>query len=185
MALTPRSGFSRLDACNRKAKAERLLYAFSSATAAERTGMKGMMLMTAKEYLQQLQKLDVVINQRIHEKDDLRARLLRIGSADYSKERVKTSRSAGAGYEKQIVKIIDLENEIDSLIDKYVDLKHKVIGEIHNINKADHIKLLYKRYVENKMLEVIADEMSYSYQYIKELHRHALQEFSTTYPNLP
>ncbi len=147
--------------------------------------MKGMMLMTAKEYLQQLQKLDVVINQRIHEKDDLRARLLRIGSADYSKERVKTSRSAGAGYEKQIVKIIDIENEIDSLIDKYVDLKHKVIGEIHNINKADHIKLLYKRYVENKMLEVIADEMSYSYQYIKELHRHALQEFSTTYPNLP
>ena len=32
--------------------------------------------MTAKEYLQQLQKLDTVINQRILEKDDLRTRLL-------------------------------------------------------------------------------------------------------------
>ena len=42
--------------------------------------------MTAKEYLQQLQKLDVVINQRIMEKDDLRARLLRIGSASYARE---------------------------------------------------------------------------------------------------
>lgn len=80
--------------------------------------------MTAKEYLQQLQKLDTVINQRILEKDDLRTRLLRIGSADYTKERVKTSRSAGAGYEKQIVKIIDLENEIDSLIDRYDLCKH-------------------------------------------------------------
>ena len=141
--------------------------------------------MTAKEYLQRLQKLDVVINQRIMEKDDLRARLLRIGSANYAGERVKTSRSSEAAYEKRIVRIIDLENEIDGLIDQYVDLKHKIIGEIHNINKADHIKLLYKRYVENKMLEVIADEMSYSYQYIKELQRHALQEFTTTYPNLP
>ena len=124
--------------------------------------------MTAKEYLQQLHKADVIINQRIQEKADLRARLS----------------SIGAGYERQIARIIDLENEIDSLIDDYVDLKHKIIGEIHNMKKPDHIRILYKRYVENKRLEQIAVEMNYTYQYVRELHGYALQEFETTYTNL-
>lgn len=140
--------------------------------------------MTAKEYLQQLYKADVIINQRIQEKADIRARISSIGGFDYTKERVQTSLPAGAGYEREIVKLIDLENEIDCLIDTYVDLKHKIIGEIHNLKKPDHIKLLYKKYVEQKRLEVIAVEMNYTYQYIKELHGYALQEFSKTYPNL-
>ena len=135
--------------------------------------------MTAKEYLQQLHKADVIINQRIQEKADLRARLSSIGSFDYSKERVQTSLP-----ERQIARIIDLENEIDSLIDDYVDLKHKIIGEIHNMKKPDHIRILYKRYVENKRLEQITVEMNYTYQYVRELHGYALQEFETTYTNL-
>jgi len=140
--------------------------------------------MTAKEYLQQLHKADVIINQRIQEKAALRARLSSIGSFDYSKERVQTSLPEGANYEWQIVKIIGLENEIDSLLDDYAALKHKIIGEIHNMKKSDHIRLLYKKYVENKRLELIAVEMNYTYQYVRELHRYALQEFETTYTNL-
>ncbi len=45
--------------------------------------------MTAKEYLRQLHKADVIINQRIQEKTDLRAKFSSIGSFDYSKERVR------------------------------------------------------------------------------------------------
>lgn len=140
--------------------------------------------MKAKEYLQQLHRADVIIKQRMQEKADLRTRLSSIGSFDYSKERVQTSLSGCAGYERQIVKIIDLENEIDRLIDDYVGLKHKIIGEIHNMKNPDHIRMLYKRYVENKRLEQISVEMNYTYQYARELHGYALQEFETTYTNL-
>lgn len=101
-------------------------------------------VMTAKEYLQQLHKADVIINQRIQEKADLRARLSSIGSFDYSKERVQTSLPEGAGYEKQIAKIIELEKEIDRLIDEYIDLKHKIIGQIHELRNERHIEILYK-----------------------------------------
>lgn len=140
--------------------------------------------MTAKEYLQQLQRADVIINQRIQEKADLHSKLFSVRGFDYTKERVQMTLPVGSGYEREIVKLIDLENEIDSLIDAYVDLKHKIIGEIHNLRKPDYIKLLYKRYVEHKRLEMIAVEMNYTYQYIKEIHGYALQEFSKTYPNL-
>lgn len=133
--------------------------------------------MTAKEYLQQLHKADVIINQRIQEKADLRARLSSIGSFDYSKERVQTSLPEGAGYERQIEKIIDLENEIDQLIDDYVDLKHKIIGEIQNLNNTDQIKILYKRYVLGEKFEQIAVDLNFSIRNVYKIHGYALREF--------
>ena len=134
-------------------------------------------VMTAKEYLQQLHKLDVIIEQRIQEKSDLRERLSSIGSFDYAKERVQTSFPEGAGYEKQIMKVIDLEKEIDYLIDNYVNLKHTIIGQLHELRNGKYIEILYKRYVENKKLEQIAIEMDYSYNHIRHIHGYALQEF--------
>ncbi len=134
--------------------------------------------MTAKEYLQQLHKANVIINQRNQEKADLRVMLSSIGSFDYSKERVQTSLSAGAGYEKQIANLIDLENEIDQLIDEYINLKHKIIGEIHELQNSKHIEILYKRYVEEKKIERVALEMNYTFQYVVFLHGNALKEFS-------
>lgn len=132
--------------------------------------------MTAKEYLQQLHKADVIINQRIQEKDSLRERLSSIGSLDYSKERVQTSLPVCAGYERQIARIIDIENEIDALIYDYVALKHKITGQLHELRNGKYIEILHKRYVENKSLEKIAVEMGYSYDYIKHAHGHALQD---------
>ena len=140
--------------------------------------------MTAKEYLQQLQRLDIMIDQRIQEKADLQARLLGTGGVDYSRERVQTGSLGNAAYEAKVIRMIDLETEIDGLIDQYVDLKHRIIGEIQGMKKTDHIKLLYMKYVENRKLEQIADEMSYTYQYIREMHRAALKEFAHAYTNL-
>ena len=52
--------------------------------------------MTAKEYLQQLHKLTVTIEQRKQEKADLRESLYHISGIDYSKERVRGSSPAGS-----------------------------------------------------------------------------------------
>ncbi len=134
--------------------------------------------MTAKEYLQQLHRADVIINQRIQEKADLQLRLSSVGGFDYTKERVQTSLSVGARYEREVVKILELENEIDCLIDNYVDLKHKIIGEIHELQNSKYIEILYKRYVEEKRLEEVAVEMNYTFQYVILLHGYALKEFS-------
>ncbi len=137
--------------------------------------------MKAKEYLRQLHKVDVIINQRIQEKEDLRAKLSSIGSFDYSKERVQTSIPESARYEAQIAKIIEIEDEIDRLIDEYIDLKHKMIGQIHSLHDTNCVEVLHKRYVENKRLEMIAVEMNYDYNYIRHIHGRALQEFQKRY----
>lgn len=133
--------------------------------------------MKAKEYLQQLQRLDTVINQKIKEVHDLRLQAQSTGGLDYSKERVQTSPSGDAPFVKLIGRVIDLEVEINAEIDRYVDEKHKIINEIQALKDADHISLLYKRYVEFKKFEVIAVEMNYTYRYVLNMHGYALKDF--------
>jgi hypothetical protein len=133
--------------------------------------------MKAKEYLQQLQRLDTVINQKIKEVHDLRLQAQSGGGLDYSKERVQSSPSGDAPFVKPICRIIDLEAEINAEIDRFVDEKHKIINQIQGLKNSDYINLLYKRYVEFKSLEKICVEMNFSYDYIKHLHGYALQDF--------
>lgn len=140
--------------------------------------------MTAKEYLQQLQRLNTVIDQKIKELGDLRIMSTSVGGIDYSKDRVQTSPSNDAPFVKIINKMIELDEEINREIDFFVDEKHRIINQIQGLQNSKHIEILYKRYVEFKRLEVVAVEMNFTYQYIVELHGYALKEFQNTYENL-
>lgn len=133
--------------------------------------------MRAKEYLQQLQRLDTLINQRIKELYNLRVMLTNIGSFDYSKDRVQTSSSGDAPFVKTIGKIVELEEEINREIDNFIDEKHKIINQIQSLKNSKYIDILYKHYVEMKHLEIIAVDMNFSYNYIKHLHGCALKDF--------
>lgn len=140
--------------------------------------------MTAKEYLLQLQRLNTMIDQKIKELVDLRSVSMGIGCVDYSKNKTKTVPSGEAPFVKIIDKMVDLDEEIGNEIDAFVDKKHDIINQIQGLRKHKHIEILYKHYVEYKRLEVIAVEMNFTYQYIVELHGHALKDFQKTYENL-
>ncbi len=133
--------------------------------------------MTAKEYLQQLKRLDIAINQKTRELDDLRSKSRIVKGIDYSKDRVQTSSSGDAPFVKLIERIADLEKEIDTEINEFVDEKHKIINQIQSLKNANHSRLLYERYVEYKSLEQICDDMKFSHAYIKHMHGDALQNF--------
>lgn len=133
--------------------------------------------MKAKEYLQQLKRLDTMINQKNQELGDLRLRAKCAGSVNYSQERVQTSPTGEGAFAKLVEKILDLESEINIEIDVFIDKKHAIINQIQSLQNTDYTKLLYKRYVEYKSLERICVEMGFSYNYIKHLHGYALQNF--------
>ncbi len=140
--------------------------------------------MKAKEYLQQLQRLDIIINQKIKEIQNLRLKSQSTGDIDYSEERVQLSFSGNAPFVKLIEEIIDLEAKINTEINTFVEEKHKIINRIQGLKNSDYIALLFKRYVEFKKFETIAIEMNFTYQYILNMHGYALKEFETTYENL-
>ena len=135
--------------------------------------------MTTKEYLTQVRKLKILIEQRQKELDQLTEQKLNsVSGIDYSKIPVKGARRVGASFEQAAVQSLDLAEEIAGLIKKYTDLKHRIIGEIQQLDKPEYMQVLYKRYVENKRLEEIAREMNYDDVYIRRLHGRALQEFA-------
>lgn len=139
--------------------------------------------MKAKEYLGNLRVLKTKLDQKQTQLLELAMTRGNIGSFDYSKERVQTSGN-GNQVENDAIKLVMLESKIRADIIEFEFEKDKIIREIHSMKNHEHITLLFKRYVEFKRLEEIAVEMNYTYQYVRELHGCALQEFETTYTNL-
>lgn len=140
--------------------------------------------MKAKEYLRQLYRLDVIIKQKLREKEELYYLLRGISGIDYSREKIQASRPNEAPFAKILEKAAGLDEEINSEIDKFVDLKHLIIKQIQSMEEHNYIELLYKRYVEFKDFSTIADEMNFVVQYVIELHGKALKAFERTYENL-
>lgn len=136
--------------------------------------------MTAKEYLSQLKILDIKINQRLRQKEELKEIMYSIPAVNTENERV--SGGVKRNYNK-VDKYTDMEREIDKIIDQFVDLKHKIVGEIQLLNNPLFMDILYKRYVEFKGLELISVEMCYNYNYIRRMHGIALKKFDETILN--
>ena len=138
--------------------------------------------MTAKEYLRQLKNLEIKIDQRRLERDRLIADAMGNGSPRLNPDKVQTS-CAGDQMGDRLAEAADIQKEIDWLINKLIADRHKIIGEIHTLNDARYIQILYLHYVEGKKLEVVAETMvksngePYSYDHIASLHGMALQEF--------
>jgi hypothetical protein len=134
--------------------------------------------------LQQLKKLNTLINQKIRELDDLRIMSTSISSIDYSKDRVQTSPSGEAPFVKIINKMQTLNEEINVEIDKFVDKKHIIINQIQELHNPLYIDLLFKVYVEFKRYEVVAVEMNYTIRNIYIIHGKALQAFQNKHGEL-
>ena len=135
--------------------------------------------MTAKEYLTQVRKLRILIEQRQKELDRLADQKLgAVSGIDYGKIPVQGGRRVGASFEQAAVQCLDLREEIDGLIRDYTHLRHKIIGQIQQLDRPEYLQVLYKRYVEEKHWEEISVEMGYSCDHIRHLHGYALREFS-------
>lgn len=132
--------------------------------------------MKAKEYLKQVELLDVKIRQKKIELEGLKEDATCTGAFDYSSEKVQTSAKADS-MSKKVTKYVDLEKEIHEDIERFTELKHKVIGQIHMLDDITYMKILFKKYIEFKTLKTIAKEIGYSYDRTRHAHGYALLEF--------
>lgn len=130
--------------------------------------------MTAKEYLQQIEILDELIEAKQVELFQLR-RLATSVTVPTDREAVQTSGTSDKVGE-MVVKIVDLETKINEMIDDFIDQKSSCINIIDQLQSPLQHKILHKHYVQYKPLTVIASEIGYSYQYVLEIHQKALQE---------
>ena len=135
--------------------------------------------MTTKEYLGQIIRLDMKINNRLLEIEQARKLACSISAISYE-ERVQTT----PNFDKigtALCKIEQMQERLNNLIDEYVDKKMALIEQIENIENEIHRTILYKKYVNGELFTKMEEEFNYSYRNLMRHYKKALIVFEEKY----
>ena len=139
--------------------------------------------MNAKEYLRQIEVLDVKIKQREDQLSRLRETAGGAAAIRYDKVNIQ-SNPAPDTLERNVLRIMELEKKIMKDKCKMEEIKDTIIGQIHALDDKRYIDILFLRYVKFERFEKIAVDMSYDYVYLRALHGEALGMFENKYANI-
>ena len=128
---------------------------------------------SAKQFLEQAWRLDEEIKCKVEQLDVLNA--LATHTTSTLSGMPHTSGHEGSKLEDTIVKIVDLQEEINADIDRLVDLKKKIGQLIDTIENRDLRLILELRYLCQKRWDEIKVRMNISENQVFILHRQALQ----------
>ena len=135
--------------------------------------------MEARQYLEVIERLDSLIENKALELAQLRDLSISLGApADDGSGIRATGVSDRIG--NISIRIVDLEREISALVEK----KQQRLDVIEAAPDFLQYTVLYKRYVQCKKLTTISYEEGYSYQYIVEVHQKALHYVQERTKNL-
>ena len=138
--------------------------------------------MQAKEFLNKIRYIDMMIDCKVEQLEDLRSRIISLGSPSFG-DKVQSSLNPDK-FTNTINNILELEKDIDNDIDKLVDLKREAREIIEKLDNDVEKLVLYKRYFDRKTFEQISVEMSYSWKHIHRLHSNALNDFDKLYKDV-
>ena len=130
--------------------------------------------MKAINYLKQIKIMDAKINADIDELASLEALATRTTSV-LGGDRVQSSGSQQKMADS-VAKIVDLREQINAEIDRFIDYKQEA-RELISECDAECITLISKRYFQFKTWESIAVDMNFTYQWVSGgLHQKALAQ---------
>lgn len=127
-----------------------------------------------KKYLSQAFGLNQRIESKLGQIEELHD-LATKATVTYSDMPKNTNRS-GSRMEDAIIKIIDLESEINQDMIQLVELKKDIIGRIKAVESTELQTVLELRYLSYMRWEEIAIELGYGIDNVFRLHRNALDE---------
>jgi DNA-directed RNA polymerase specialized sigma subunit len=127
----------------------------------------------AKEFLNQVKKLDLQIKNKIIEKQQWKDMALGI-TANMDGERVQSS-GTQSKMADAVVKCVDMEAEIDSLVDKLIDVKKEVIQTIEQLENPTEYNLIHMRYIQYIPLKDISEKWGMEYTNVTTIHGRALK----------
>lgn len=138
--------------------------------------------MIVKEYLEQVRYLDQRIDSKVEQLTSLKHLATKCTSI-----LTGMPRSGGSGkssMENVLVKIVDLQEEINRDIDQLIDLKREVGRLIAGVDDLEYRVILEKRYLCYETWEQIALELGYSDKWVRQLHRRALDAINSFTENV-
>lgn len=131
--------------------------------------------MKAREYLQQLRKMDLMI---INKKTQILFLWDMARSITSTLKEVNVQGSGSADpMADTVAKIVDLQTEIKGDIDHYVEAKLEAIRLINMVDNDEYISILFRRYINYDSWRMIASDMHYTRQSVIKKHDLAIDAF--------
>ena len=132
--------------------------------------------MNAKEYLSQAIWLDRMIDSKLEQLEMLKSLAMKVTSS-FTKEKISGGNIEKSKMESTMVKVIDLEHEINADIDRLVNLKKDIQDTINKMDDINQQLLLELRYLSGNGWDEIAASMGYDPRTVYRIHGKALKEF--------
>lgn len=139
--------------------------------------------MKAREYLNQLKKLNKMIENKLAEREQWKAiaqnvtpqsNSVRINGVLYGVEKVQSNGSQSKMADA-VERYIDVENEINECIDALIDTRQEIISVIEQLATTEY-DILHKLYVQYFTLHEVAEAIGYSYSWVTTAHGRALKQ---------
>lgn len=127
----------------------------------------------AQVYLEQVEKLDVLIECKQIEKRQWRDLALSI-TASMGGERVQASGSHSK-MANAVTKCLGAEDDIAEVVDRLIAAKRDVVHTIEQVENPTEYKILHMRYIQHLSLKTIADHYGSDYTWATTCHGRALK----------
>lgn len=127
--------------------------------------------MNIYEWLEQVQKLDQLINAKLSEREQLWALATRVTPDTDGMPHGKGEVSDPVG--NAVVKLVALAEEINQLVDMYVAHKQKVISALEEL-PAKEYGVLHRHYIKYMSWNAVAEDMGYCKQQIWRIRKKAI-----------
>lgn len=134
---------------------------------------------TTKQYLNQIKRLDKMIENKLDEICRLREMAVTI-SANLDKDIVQTS-GAHDKIGDSVAQIVDLENETNAIVSELADKKRTIVNQIDSMANDDHYEILTYKYVQKLEFREIFLKMKISERKMYTVYRQAIKEFERLY----
>lgn len=132
--------------------------------------------MTAKEYLNQARRLDQLIDINICELNYWQDLSRKISSSNFE-QNYSSNRNIVPPFVKCLGKIDELQKEVNSDIDRLVDLREQIELSIKSVHNPNERMVLQLRYINGQTWETIAEELHADRSTVIRWHCKALYNF--------
>ena len=138
--------------------------------------------MKAKEFLNQVEKLDKLIGNKMIEKEQWKsiamgvtsgAETVMIHGVAHLPDKVQSSGNPQKMADA-VARYVDIEAEITEIIDRLIDTKQEVISVIEKLNAIEY-DLLHKVYIQHQTLRDVAIACERTYSWVTTVHGRALK----------
>lgn len=130
--------------------------------------------MNAQQWLEQVRKLDQLIDAKIAERDRLVALATDISAKPIDGMPYTNTGTVSQKMQNAVINLVELEKEINRLIDRYVDYKKRVCDLLEKLAVTEY-GVLHRHYIRGMTWEKVAEDMGYSTMQIWRIKKKGLK----------